>query len=102
MSAPRRTIACPTRKGECVIVYRPRDITLDMMDRAQTDPLDAAVGLICGAVASWNLVQEDDRPYPLTERRVWELPQTFILDAAAAITRDLLLWRQEQMTRETA
>jgi hypothetical protein len=89
MSALRRTLTVPFRRGNVTVVYRPNDLTLADYENAETDPIGTAVTLIVSSVATWDIMAKDGDRYPITRAAVRALPRPLVLNVAAAIAADV-------------
>lgn len=101
MSAPRRRVTVIHYGAPCQAVYRPQDITLAMADLAGTNALAAAVAIIVGSVAAWDLF-DGEQPYPITEGSVLDLPAPFVTQLGETIANDYCQWLKEQAKEEAA
>jgi hypothetical protein len=101
MSALRRTLTVPSRRGgRVIVIYRPSDLTLSDYEGAEIDPLGTAVKLIVSSVARWDIMARDGGVYPITPASVRQLPAPLVLDIAAAIAADVRALVVEEIARQ--
>jgi hypothetical protein len=100
MSALRRTLTVPVRRGNVSVVYRTADLTLANYDDAKTDPIGTAVTLIVSSVATWDILAPGGGVYPITPASVRDLPAPLVLDIAGAIAADVRALVVAEMERQ--
>jgi hypothetical protein len=102
MSAVRRTVVIPTRRGEVRVTYRPAWITVADYADAETDPHGTAARLILSCVARWSLAEANGERYPLNAAGLALLSDTLVLDIAKAIIVDYRVVAVAEAERMTA
>jgi hypothetical protein len=91
----RRTLKISLGEGETLVVtYRPgaitpatHDVTMDLVEQ-QRQPAALAKSLAL-VIIDWDLIGDDDQPYPVTEEALRALPMSFLSDVFQAIQEDL-------------
>lgn len=74
LAADRRDIVVRYGEHEVHVTYRPSVITTEFLDRHRAASMNV---MIADAVDKWDVVDEDDSPFPLTAERVGTLPVAF-------------------------
>jgi len=79
---------------DMTITYRPGNVTPEAHD-ATMELLDgkrqpaAAAKSLAASLVSWDLVGDDDKPYPITEKALRKLPVHILFRVFGAIQEDL-------------
>lgn len=89
LAAERRDLAVPWGEHTLALTYRPGQVTPAMIDEA--DRRAGSGGVIWAltqCISAWDLLGDEDKPLPITETALRELPSRFIMTVFGAIVRD--------------
>jgi hypothetical protein len=85
-----RTLRIPWDADTLNLVYRPGSVTPDLIDAvAQPEERQPVVKFLLATVQTWDLLDDDDKPLPVTEQLLAELPLLFLRALQTAILEDL-------------
>ncbi len=83
---------------ECLtVVYKPGEITQRMLKDARAgDGIGALINQLCSIVQSWDLVDDDGKPLPLTQDALESLPVWFLREVIDALVGDVAVMTTEE------
>lgn len=87
-----KTVTLPVGDGTLELGYRPSAITPELVDRmngSSSAPGEAIAQSVCDLVDSWDLTDDEGKPYPLTAEAVRKLPISFLASITKAVTEDI-------------
>jgi hypothetical protein len=85
-----RTLSVPWDADTLNLVYRPGSVTPDLVEAvAQPEVKQPVVTFLLATVQSWDLLDDADKPLPVTEGLLSELPMLFLRAVQTAILEDL-------------
>lgn len=95
LTAATRTIAVSYLTYTLNVTYRPGVMTPDEDDRIQAaretnTATDALIDLMSRLLAAWDVVDDDDKPLPVTPALLRSMPSGLLLAIMAAVQADMV------------
>lgn len=94
LSANTKSVAIDIDGETLNITYRPSGMTPETEDRLHAMAAEkrggaSLIALLVDVLASWDLLGDDDQPYPISVESLSRLPTLFLSRVAEGIMRDI-------------